>query len=389
LRLSLNSILGPQGSKTSHGESMNIVQAATAGLMLTTSFGGDVNNHLVNRRVEMMGTVLWMELEAEDRTEGLRASEGALKAMEAAERRLSTWTTESELACFLASEVGERVTLTPLLAKELSAAAELCELTGGAFDPSIGALTNAWGLRTGAMTPDESTLREAMESCGSALWRIEGSEAIRESADLVIDEGGFGKGAALDQALISLRESGVESASLNFGGQLAFIGEDERVVPIADPRDRRDVVIELKVDGGSVATSANTERSGHLLDPRTGRPAKDFGSVTVWASSALTADALATALFVLGPKEGHALAEKMEGVEAAFIETSKSGVSVYLTSGLSNRTRSLHQRARVIDSIDLRGQRAATNKTSNLRNEILQSLRCYRTVSDLGLRAKQ
>ena len=340
---------------------MNILLATAAGLMLSASFGGGADHQLVTRRVEMMGTVLWMELEVQDRTVGLNASEEALRTMEAAERRLSTWSTETELARFLTGEAGEWITLTPLLAKELGAAAKLCELTGGAFDPSIGALTHAWGLRTGGVTPDELTLSDAMESCGSTLWRVEGSEAIRESADLIIDEGGFGKGAALDQALISLRECGVESASLNFGGQLAFLGEDERVVPIADPRDRRDVVIELKVEGGSVATSANTERSGHLLDPRTGRPAKDFGSVTVWASSALTADALSTALFVLGPKEGHALAEQMDGVEAAFIETNNSGVSVYLTSGLSNRTRSLHSRARVVPSFDLSGQRVAND----------------------------
>ena len=340
---------------------MNILLATATGLMLTASFGVGADHHLVNRRVEMMGTVLWMELEVQDRTEGLRASEGALRTMEAAERRLSTWTIETELARFLTREVGERVTLTPLLAEELNAAAKLCELTGGAFDPSIGALTQAWGLRTGGVTPSESTLMEAMASCGSTLWRVEGSEAIRDSADLVIDEGGFGKGAALDQALNSLRESGIESASLNLGGQLAFIGEDERVVPIANPRDRMDVVLELRVEGGSVATSANTERSGHLLDPRTGRPAKDFGSVTVWASSALTADALSTALFVLGPREGCALAEQMEGVEAAFIETSKSGMNVYVTPGLSNRTRSLHSRARVTDLFENSGQRAATN----------------------------
>jgi thiamine biosynthesis lipoprotein len=342
---------------------MNILLATATGLLLTASQGGGADHHLVNRRVEMMGTVLWMELEVQDRTEGLRASEGALRTMEAAERRLSTWTTETELARFLAGDVGERIMLTPLLAKELTEAAKLCELTGGAFDPSIGALTHAWGLRTGGLTPDEGTLKEAMASCGSTLWRIEGREAIRDSADLVIDEGGFGKGAALDQALFSLRESGVKSATLNFGGQLAFIGEEERVVPIANPRDRMDVVLEIRVEGGSVATSANTERAAHLLDPRTGHPAKDFGSVTVWASSALKADALSTALFVLGPKEGCALAEQMEGVEAAFIETSKSGMNVYVTPGLSSRTRSLHSRARVVTSFDFSDQGTAATKT--------------------------
>ena len=248
---------------------MNILLATATGLMLTASFGVGADHHLVNRRVEMMGTVLWMELEVQDRSEGLRASEDALRTMEAAERRLSTWTTESELAHFLSADVEVRVTLSPLLAKELGEAARLCELTAGAFDPSVGALTRAWGLRTGGRFPNEVALEKARVACGPELWGLEGREAFRRSAELIIDEGGFGKGAALDQAIASLQKSGVESACLNFGGQLAFIGEDERVVPIANPRDRMDVVLELRVEGGSVATSANTERSGHLLDPRT------------------------------------------------------------------------------------------------------------------------
>jgi len=324
---------------------MNILLATATGLMLAASLGGGADHQLVNRRVELMGTVLWMELEVQDRTVGLNASEEALKTMEAAERRLSTWTTETELARFLTSQVGERVTLTPLLAKELSEAARLCEITGGAFDPSIGALTRAWNLRTGALRPNESALKDAMSSCGPALWQINGLEAVRETEGLVIDEGGFGKGAALDQATAKLRECGVRSGSLNFGGQLAFVGDEQRSVPVAHPRSRDEVAIELIVSGGSVATSANAERAGHLLDPRTGLPAEDFGSVTVWAKTALEADALSTAFFVLGPREGYALATQLEGVEAAFIQSNKTEMNVYVTPGLSNRTRSLNEGA--------------------------------------------
>jgi thiamine biosynthesis lipoprotein len=340
---------------------MNILLATATGLMLTASLGGGADHQLVNRRVELMGTVLWMELEVQDRTVGLNASEEALRTMEAAERRLSTWTTETELARFLTSQVGERVILTPLLAKELGEAARLCEITGGAFDPSIGALTRAWNLRTEAVRPKELALKDAMSSCGPALWRVDGLEAIRESEELIIDEGGFGKGAALDQAIAKLRECGVGGGSLNLGGQLAFVGVEQRSVPVAHPRNRDEVAIELTVGGGSVATSANAERSNHLLDPRTGLPAEDFGSVTVWAKTALEADALSTALFVLGPLEGYALATKLEGVEAAFIETSKSGMNVYVTPGLSNRTRSLSERAIFRNPFEYSRQKTASN----------------------------
>ena len=317
---------------------MNTLSVTATAIFALSSLWGGGDPVTVNRQVETMGTVLWMELEGEDRAGVLRASEEVLKAMEAAIARLSTWGTESELARFLAAPAGERVELTALLAQELSAAERLSRLTDGAFDPSIGALTRAWGLRRGGRTPSAEELVRAKAACGAELWDIDGRSAVRSAHGLLIDEGGFGKGAALDQALLRLAEDGVMSATLNLGGQLAFLGAETRVVPIADPRDRGDIVLEITVEGGSVATSANTERSGHLLDPRTGSPAKDFGSVTVWAESALAADALSTALFVLGPQDGLALAERMEGVEAVFIEQGKFGRKVSVTSGLSERS---------------------------------------------------
>lgn len=324
---------------------MNTLLATAIGLFGPLSFGGEVDHVVVHRRVETMGTVLWMELEVQERTEGLSASEEALRTVEAAEARLSTWTTESELARFLTKKVGERVELTPLLAQELRKARRLCEQTDGAFDPSVGSLTQAWGLRTGGNTPSDDELMRARSACGSELWQLQGDTASRNNTALFIDEGGFGKGAALDQAISCLERAGVPGASLNLGGQLAFLGRDDRVVPIADPEHRAQSLMEITVRGGSVATSGTAERGAHIIDPRTGRPAKDFGSVTVWAETALEADALSTALFVLGPVEGLALAEEMEGVEAVFIEKSTPGRKVSMTSGLSKRTHPLKSRA--------------------------------------------
>ena len=324
---------------------MNTLLATAAGLLVTLPLGVDDERVVVHRRVNTMGTALWMELEVQERTEGLRASEEALRTVEAAEARLSTWITESELARFLTAKVGERVELTPLLAGELRAAARICEETHGAFDPSVGALTRAWGLRSGGRMPSDSELKDALDACGSTLWQIEGSLASRSSHLLMIDEGGFGKGAALDQAIQSLESEGVLAASLNLGGQLAFLGDAMRSVPVADPEDRSVPLLEVEVRGGSVATSGTAERGSHIIDPRTGHPAHDFGSVTVWAETALEADALATAFFVLGPKEGLALAEEMEGVEAVFIEKSTPGRRVSVTSGLSKRTRLLGEDA--------------------------------------------
>ena len=320
---------------------MNSTSAITAALFTSSLFGGGAEGVVVERQVETMGTVLLLEVRAEDRALGLAATEDALRAVEEARERLSTWTAESELSRFMASGVDVEFELSALLARELVEARRLSELTGGAFDPSIGALTRAWGLRSGGRRPGAEEIERAMAECGADLWQIEGCIAVRRRAGLVIDEGGFGKGAALDQALGALAGAGIEVAELNLGGQLAFLGETARVVPIADPADRGAVLLEITVRGGSVATSANTEQAGHLLDPRTGRPARDFGSVTVWAADALGADALSTGLFVMGPEAGLALAEELPGVEAVFILNDGPAPEFRVTSGLREHARSL------------------------------------------------
>ena len=104
---------------------------------------------------------------------------------------------------------------------------------------------------------------------------------------------------------------------LDLGGQVAVYGTS---VPVgfADPGDRGALADEsggLLLTGGSVATSGHSERSGHLLDPRDGQPAADFGSLTVRASSAALADCLSTGLYVLGPEAAVAWADDREDID--------------------------------------------------------------------------
>ncbi|MCA9001222.1 MAG: FAD:protein FMN transferase, partial [Planctomycetes bacterium] len=113
----------------------------------------------------------------------------------------------------------------------------------------------------------------------------------------------------------------------NLGGQVLMEGRQEWI-EVAHPSKRSLAVARWKLDSGSLATSGNSERSrtvhgvqiGHVLDGRTGRPAKDFGSVTVWCSSALDADCLSTALFAMGPEEGLRFASNRTDVRVLFIE---------------------------------------------------------------------
>lgn len=298
---------------------------------------------LIERRVMLMGTALDVEVEAADRPTGLAASERAVEALEAAEARLSTWRDDTELARLNRTPVGEPRTLSPALFRDLQVARRCWEETGGAFDPGVGALVRAWGLRGGGRIPDPAELRAAN---GASGLRLHDGVAVREK-DLLLEEGGWGKGAGLVDALEALKRNGVARASLDLGGQVAVLGGWE--IPVADPRRRDRSVAVLKVDGGSVSTSGNGERGivvegkrlGHILDPRTGEPAPDFGSLTVWTADPLRADCLSTGLYVLGPERALAWAAAHPGVEVLVLRTEGDRLRALASPGLRGKLKTM------------------------------------------------
>lgn len=277
----------------------------------------------IERRLAAMGTWFTLEVAAGDRAQALRASEEAVRAVEAVEARLSTWKEESELARLNRSPVGRPFELSAELARDLDQAARLCRETGGAFDPGLGALVQAWGLRTGGRRPTDDELARARAAGGLAGFELRGRTAVRLHPLAAFEEGGFGKGIGLDQALRALRASGASEAVLDLGGQLAVLGDGEHVHALADPDDRERAVLEVRITGGSLSTTGNSERGivvdgvprSHVLDPWSGEPADDPGSVSVWASDATTADCLSTGLYVLGPERALTWARAHPGVE--------------------------------------------------------------------------
>jgi thiamine biosynthesis lipoprotein ApbE len=187
-------------------------------------------------------------------------------------------------------------------------------------------------------------------------WRLLDSGALYRLLALAAGR----KGIALDDAVQALKETGTIRARLDMGGQVVLYGDHGSTeVAIAAPRQRDIAALTLLVDSGSVATSGNSEHGitiegkdyGHLLDPRTGLPAPDFGSLTVWADNATTADCLSTGLYVLGPVEALRWAERHPGIEVLIIEPEDTGrLRARISSGLTNRVRLLSDNIRLIDS---------------------------------------
>ncbi|MCH9647964.1 MAG: FAD:protein FMN transferase [Deltaproteobacteria bacterium] len=316
----------------------------------TQDLGGPAT---VERHLTVMGTELHLSFEGRDRAMALAASETALRELEATEDRLSTWRPNSELSRLNAAAPGFPFRLSPTLRKELTQAHRCWKQTRGSFDPTIGALLDAWGVRTGGREPSEAEQRKARQSSGMWAFHLSLSgSASRQLPGLRLDESAFGKGAGLDRMAEKLRDLHEEvTGFIDLGGQWLAVGpETPRTVSIAHPHRRQLPVVDLQLTSGSVATSGNSERglafgslegegprTSHILDPATGNPVPDFGSVTVVTASALEADCLSTGLYVMGPQRALGWAKGHPGVEVLVLEFRDEKLTARATSGLKGR----------------------------------------------------
>ena len=236
--------------------------------------------------------------------------------------------------------------LDPLTAATLRAAARLAAATGGAFDPTLLPVTRLWDFDHGGAVPAAAALAAALERVDYRRLQVDaGGRATLHDAEL--DLGAVGKGAVLDHLADWLAERGYERFLLEAGGDVLASGLKpggaQWRIWVRHPRqgDLPLAIAAVGAAGGRVALATSGdyeryfERDGvryhHLLNPATGRPDSDAVSVTVVAGSALEADVMATALFVMGSAAGELLAG-YRGIEAVVVYAAGAELEA-LTSG--------------------------------------------------------
>ncbi len=265
----------------------------------------------------VMGTVCTLEIREHpgrfDAERLLRAAEAALDEVGHWDDVLSDWNPDTPLSRLNTAAAGTLVTLDPDLAAWLDHARAMHTVTNGAFDPAVGALVSAWGLRSRAPSrPDAETLTRARDASGLARVLVSADGRVsRSHHDLRLDPGGSGKGWALDRAAEVLADHGVERALLSFRSTLLALGPPADApswpIPIVHDGDGS-LAARVELTRGALSVSAGgfstfddggTER-GHVLDPATGVPVEAARLAWVRHPSAATADALSTALLVSG-----------------------------------------------------------------------------------------
>jgi thiamine biosynthesis lipoprotein len=299
----------------------------------------------------VMGT--WCDLVIFDSDPAPDVVQSAFREIARLDDVLSSWNTESEVSRLNANAGRGPQPVSVDLANVAEESAALCTSTGGAFDPSVAPLLQAWGFYTESPgLPAPAIGREAASHVGCDRVTVRrDSRTIALADGAALDFGGIGKGYAVDRALAILRARGVTRAKIDFGSSsLGYLGDVDGGWPIVipDPRDRDNPLLTLRIPGGAVSTSSQSERSferdgrryGHIFDPRLGRPVESsLLSVTVIAARGSTADALSTALFVMGAAQGKRLINRMPGVGAVFVEQSAKGLVTTTAGKLPRLTR--------------------------------------------------
>ena len=263
--------------------------------------------------------------------------------------QMSTYLPDSELSRFnTEGGVGEAFGVSAELAEVVALALEISAASQGAFDVTVGPLVDAWGFgpdpRQRALLGDE-TIAALRDRVGYEKLLVEGASLRKTAADLRVDLSAIAKGHGCDRVAALVEAAGHANYMVEIGGEVRVAGSNPRGEawrvgierPTRDAEGARAVEAILRVRDVSVATSGDYRnyfeqdgvRYSHTLDPRTGRPiTHGLASVTVIdPASAARADAWATALNVLGPEAGLALAEERE-LAAYFLVRTAEGFEI-------------------------------------------------------------
>ncbi|CTQ34003.1 FAD:protein FMN transferase [Jannaschia rubra] len=259
-------------------------------------------------------------------------------AVDEVDAQMSTWKPDSDLMRLDAAPLGEWTAVPARLGQVLRLGLEIGRASGGAFDIGMGDAVTAWGFGPATAAPDR--IRAAMARTrlpAHAALEIDG-DRVRKIAPVALDLNGIAKGYGVDRLAETIRDHGIGDGLVGIDGEMRALGlrPDGQAWTIAieaPDAERRTLRSVVALENAAVATSGDyrhrvevgRRRLSHTMDPNRGAPlAASPASVTVLARTCAEADAWATALMVLGPDEGAALA-RTRGLDALFLLRSKGG----------------------------------------------------------------
>jgi len=294
---------------------------------------------------EVMGTLARVVVVVKHPSQGRRCIEAGFEQLNRIDAMMSDYKSSSELSKVNREAFANPIRVSPELFEVLQKSVKYSRLSDGAFDVTVGPLVDLWHKAGEAnIVPDENTLAAVKARVGFEKLLLDANERTVRFAvgGMRLDLGGIAKGYALDKAVEAMRQQGAIGGMVSAGGDIRCFGKpadkDAWRVGLQNPVaalpqdlngtiDTEQVLMVLKVNNMAVTTSGDYrrfvtiagKRYSHIIDPNTATGANKLSSDTILAANAVDADALSTAVNVMGAEKGLALVESLDGVETIMV----------------------------------------------------------------------
>lgn len=281
-----------------------------------------------------MGSSFEIAIISENETEALHFIDTAYNEVVRIENLISSWKESSQTFLINKNAGIQPVVVTEELFNLIRRAIKISKLTNGAFDITYASMDNLWKFDgTINSLPDSVLVKNAAAKINYQRIALDEQNHTVFLMDkgMKIGFGAIGKGYAANKVRNKLIQMGVKNGMINAGGDLIAwgrgIGNEKWKVGVADPNKEKEFISWLEINDMAVVTSGNYEKFieingikySHIIDPRSGYPVLGLKSVTIICPDAELADALATAVFVLGEKEGLELINQLNAIECILI----------------------------------------------------------------------
>jgi len=300
----------------------------------------------VHKAMELMGSRFDITVVAKNEDVGYINIDEATAEISRIEKLISSWDPDSETAQINRNAGVKPVKVSSEVFMLIERSKQISELTDGAFDISYTSLDEVWKF-DGSMRskPSEEKIEASISKIGYRKIILNEREqtVFLAKKGMKISFGAIGKGYAADKAKELLVSKQVVGGIINAAGDLTTWGTkangEKWLIGIANPLSKEKIFSWLPIVESSVATSGNYEKHviidnikySHIIDPRTGYPSIGVNSVSIFAKSAETCDALATAVFILGKENGLSLIDQLGGIEVILVDSNNK---IHKSSGL-------------------------------------------------------
>jgi len=287
------------------------------------------------KTTKLMGSRFDLTVVAKNEAEGNYFITMAIEEISRIEKLISSWDSNSQTSQINRNAGIKEVKVDEELFDLIDRSIKISKLTDGAFDISFASMEKIWKF-DGSMTekPSEEAIAKSVEKIGykNIILNKEKHTVFLKNEGMKIGFGAIGKGYAADKTKALLIEKGVSAGIINASGDMNTWGKQPDgtswMVAITNPLNKEKVFSWLPIDNSAIVTSGNYEkfivfdniRYSHIINPRTWYPATGIISATILSSSAEVADALATAVFVMGIEVGLDFINQLKGVECILID---------------------------------------------------------------------